>query len=1269
MADSLALNANIDVSGKGYRGAAPTQWNTCCAGDNSSELLQYDVNEADSLGLLGESFLFQTAGWYYYRGVGGPLAFAGGGAGANAGGGGGANYGGGGDAASQVCNSNLKPQGGYPQSAVYSSIREYFRIFMGGGGGGGTHSSDKASSTGGNGGGVVIIIGRKLFGNNFEIRSNGLAPSSDCTGGAGGGGSGGTILISVSSIKSNISASVKGGNGGNGGRGGGPGGGGYIGTYGSVATNITPFLIAGNSGTSSIAGGALASSGTGGKFDTNFQLQGRGLLNNFYEPEWDTICDNNLPKLITPSTPSGGFGAGTYRYEWVKKDATLTGFVAAGGNDSSLTFQPLPLTRTTSYKRYVFSVNPYDIFDELADSSIGAEYTVVVYPAITNSISETDSVCSGITKKLTGSNSTGGDPGKTIKYIWQCDSAGFGNTTFTRSLAVNKNETAIKSYQYRRISYNEISGVYNPDLCNSVSNTIKLTYFPVITGNNLPGSLDTTVCQDLHAQVSGTRPQGGNGSLNKYSWMNGYIPGSGDTLQNFQSPVLISDLLMRRKVYFMSGADTVCSSISNPKEIKVLPRISNNIISHPDFLACQDAPVKLISGLNPAGGQQGNFTYFWERTADTTGAWTLMDTKYVQSETNYNPLPFSGSDITWFFRRKAWSGLNNTCKNTSNVIPIFVQPKISGNIIDLEIAGKDTLCFGDTLPRLINKPTSIPAGGDGNVYHYTWLSTLGGLSGKDTLISYLYPSQLTAGDFLIRRIVYSGVCRDTSSQIKIKVYPAISNNILIPSDTVCINTTPGQLSAGAPAGGEGSYEYEWWWKKDADWVSLGNTTAGFVPDSNDLGGTIIYRRNVYSPSDKRVCKSEATTTIAVWPRPSASLLFPSAVLDTSCSGEPVDLKFTATSGLPPFKLSYAWDYSGQSGSNPSGNTIWHEEIPSMDLTFSNIPQPLLGDSIAGFVYMPAELLDSRGCIARVDSGELTGDANLNRVIVYKIPTISNFISDTTVCADSLVLFADNDIGRGEWRFSGAAVPFWATIDSPGNKQALLARKNDLTACDSTYVTWRVINNICKDSSTSFIRLLRHYPVNGVITPDDTLFYPERDTIRVIPFDSKYESGLWNIIPMQDQQIPIISREDTSGLWISLEKKNFGDYKFVWTVDNGVCPTQADTAYHSYYNILVYDGFSPNWDQYNQYLICEGISNIDQYELTIVNRLGEKVYTWSRTDRNDKPFPGEPEAIWDGNNNNGKALPEGTYYYILKVNGVHYKKDNKITHYVVLRRKS
>lgn len=52
-----------------------------------------------------------------------------------------------------------------------------------------------------------------------------------------------------------------------------------------------------------------------------------------------------------------------------------------------------------------------------------------------------------------------------------------------------------------------------------------------------------------------------------------------------------------------------------------------------------------------------------------------------------------------------------------------------------------------------------------------------------------------------------------------------------------------------------------------------------------------------------------------------------------------------------------------------------------------------------------------------------------------------------------------------------------------------------------------------------------------------------------------------------------------------------------------------------------------------------ITNIDAFEAATVyifNRWGEEVYS-RKGYRND----------WDGRNNNGDVLPDGTYYYIIK----------------------
>ena len=64
-------------------------------------------------------------------------------------------------------------------------------------------------------------------------------------------------------------------------------------------------------------------------------------------------------------------------------------------------------------------------------------------------------------------------------------------------------------------------------------------------------------------------------------------------------------------------------------------------------------------------------------------------------------------------------------------------------------------------------------------------------------------------------------------------------------------------------------------------------------------------------------------------------------------------------------------------------------------------------------------------------------------------------------------------------------------------------------------------------------------------------------------------------------------------------------------------------------------FTPNNDGHNDILIfpTEGIQSLQG---TIYDRWGLKIFEWS-----------DAENGWDGNDQSGKAVPEGTYYYILK----------------------
>jgi gliding motility-associated-like protein len=65
-------------------------------------------------------------------------------------------------------------------------------------------------------------------------------------------------------------------------------------------------------------------------------------------------------------------------------------------------------------------------------------------------------------------------------------------------------------------------------------------------------------------------------------------------------------------------------------------------------------------------------------------------------------------------------------------------------------------------------------------------------------------------------------------------------------------------------------------------------------------------------------------------------------------------------------------------------------------------------------------------------------------------------------------------------------------------------------------------------------------------------------------------------------------------------------------------------------------FSPNADEDNDLWLIDGLSSYPTYVVTIYNRWGSVIRTY---DNNFK--------YWDGANENGKELPDGTYYYVIQ----------------------
>ncbi|HMP21964.1 MAG TPA: PKD domain-containing protein [Ferruginibacter sp.] len=238
--DTISLDANIDVSGRGFRG-----------GQSKNSFFQslscfnngffYPVNTNISAA-KGEGIYQNGAGIAYGKGAN--ANGGGGGNGHNSGGGGGGNAGTGGYQLEQCGSAPFDNRGLGGLELNYTAKN---KLFMGGGGGSGhTDNQNGVDMNGGNGGGIVLISAATVLPNGYSILARGSGALNcnnnlnNCHDGNGGGGAGGSIVIDCQDVPATLRTDASGGKGGDlviyvpqlgGGRigPGGGGGGGYIG--------------------------------------------------------------------------------------------------------------------------------------------------------------------------------------------------------------------------------------------------------------------------------------------------------------------------------------------------------------------------------------------------------------------------------------------------------------------------------------------------------------------------------------------------------------------------------------------------------------------------------------------------------------------------------------------------------------------------------------------------------------------------------------------------------------------------------------------------------------------------------------------------------------------------------------------------------------------------------------------------------------------------------------------------------------------------------
>ena len=181
------------------------------------------------------------------------------------------------------------------------------------------------------------------------------------------------------------------------------------------------------------------------------------------------------------------------------------------------------------------------------------------------------------------------------------------------------------------------------------------------------------------------------------------------------------------------------------------------------------------------------------------------------------------------------------------------------------------------------------------------------------------------------------------------------------------------------------------------------------------------------------------------------------------------------------------------------------------------------------------------------------------------------------------------------------------------------------------VDWTVMDesgNISTYTSVVDVWAMPEAPDAG---PDQALYFKYETFLEGNEYLT--DIGTWNIIqgPGNLSDETLFNTEIT-GL-------DFGVSVLTWTVDNGVCPAQTDTMMISVNRIFVPNAISPDGDGLNDELVIEGITDFEN-DVIIYNRWGKIMYETSNY-QND----------WDGRGRNGKLLPQDTYYYVVRIQGV------------------
>ncbi len=1264
---SLTLNGDIDVSGKGFRGAVSSNgYPGDCSSVNPGlyDSLYYHKSSVLA-GRKGEGITEST--WVYTRGRARNVNGGGGGNGLFSGGGGGGNYsfGGAGGYESATCDLVGTPSGigGYNLYDQYfyvpNNSQKKNRLAFGGGGGSSVSTGSGVSSPGGDGGGLIVIVADSIIGNGNYLRADGESVSGNATGGGGGGGGGGGIVLDVNGYGNSLNLSAVGGNGGSTtgtedkGPGGGGGGGFYWLSAGDCPMEVSADVIRRGLAGKSLANGVNFGATNGGRAACVYDLAVPilGFMFNSI-PDGTTVCSDIIPDPLVGSVPKGGTGVPSY--QWIDSTVSHTWQPVTVGNPNAkdLVFNK-PLSETTHFKRIVSRA----LLDP--DTSFFTTYTV--QPAITgNTISASDTVCKGnAPEAFVGTGTLAGGDG-IYSYRWQKDTGlGYGDA-----------EGSILASTYTAPGLTEdtyFARVVRSGVCTDTSSAVFVKVWDQISNNTILRAFDT-ICQGVQpGLLPGEVHLGGDQDDFRFRWDSAtssagpWYPVGAATRDYAPGPV-VQTSYFRRVIY--SGSDDACVSVSDFIRLNMLSAITGNTISASQVV-CENSPVAPLSGSGPGGGN-GSFNYIWQ---DSTASGNWQTAPGDPNQPDYS-FPSGGLSETTWYRRVARSGGpdGDVCIQPSEALIIDVIPLIKSNTLSKADATK---CQFEEVGIIEG---STPTDGSGT-YAYRWEESTGSggpgtwnpAPGINDREDYSGPEAASALDRFYRRIVESGpegMCKDTTDVLQIVVHTAITNNAIDTVDAACFGHTKLLKGLSTPVG-EGGLLPGFTWQirnnGNGSWNDLAasNTEEYEAGPFNDYG-EYYFRRIAHIG----VCDdvSADSMRIRVMQVPGASLT------DSSYHACEQDTKFYIKLDIDeahPYLTP--WVLTLKNGRDTNIGPFSLEASDSVEVSLATtLDTEILNYQIESLSYGSTGLLDFN-CVA--PAGRMTGSKTIE---VFRSPEPQIMVDAVArdsfkVCDTIVALRVEADNGLGSWLSEPGGQVVFSPSDSDEDIRAFIPDQHE--AYGKYLLTFKSEAGGCYGIDSIEIHYFEQ-PEPAYAGTDTSIFLKNKIYLKA---DSATAGmGTWALVEGQGS-IEEPHNPNTLAYDLGLGQEN----TFRWTVtngeDEGTCTSSSDVMIVIRNEVQRYGGFSPGGgDNINEYYIMQGLKYADSYRFTVFNAIGGTVYDVSKEDLQDlevdpamimNGLKRDETVVWDGRSGepskaNRSLVPSGTYYYVLQYQKEESRKTNE-----------